>query len=222
VSRDCPPERTGGFNPGKDENTAGLTQRELYMNSMVRIFDSHAGDYDRWFDEHNDVYQAQLRMLRAALPDSGRGLEVGVGSGRFAVPFGIRYGIDPSPALLRIAKGRGVEVVIGEGEHLPYCEHSFDVVLMMTVICFLEDPSWVFRDVCRVLVPGGTLVVGFIEKDGEIAMQYRQEKTKGRFLQFARFRTVDEVSRYFYKAGFIHVSVTRRSRGFCVMKGQKQ
>ncbi len=192
------------------------------MNSLVRIFDNHAGDYDRWFDEHDDVYQAQLRMLRAALPDSGRGLEVGVGSGRFAVPFGIRYGIDPSPALIRIAKGRGVEVVLGVGEHLPYREHSFDVVLMMTVICFLEDPFWVFREVCRVLVPGGILVAGFIEKDGEIAMQYRHEKTKGRFLQFARFRTVDEVSRYFYEAGFFSVSVTRRSRGFCVMKGQKQ
>lgn len=222
VSRDCPPERTGGFNPGQDEDTAGVTQREPYMNSLARIFDNHAGDYDRWFDEHDDIYQAQLRMLRAALPDSGRGLEVGVGSGRFAVPFGIHCGIDPSPALIRIAKARGVEVVLGEGEHLPYREHSFDIVLMMTVICFLEDPFRVFRDVCQVLLSEGTLVAGFIERDGEIAVQYRHEKTKGRFLQFARFRTVDEVSRYFYEAGFFSVSVIRRSRGFCVMKGQKQ
>jgi hypothetical protein len=56
-----------------------------------RVFEDHAGDYDRWFDEHNDTYQAQLRMLRKALPDDGRGLEVGVGSGRFAVPLGIDY-----------------------------------------------------------------------------------------------------------------------------------
>ena len=29
------------------------------MNSLARIFDNYAGDYDRWFDEHDDVYQAQ-------------------------------------------------------------------------------------------------------------------------------------------------------------------
>lgn len=217
------PERTGGFKiRERMKDTAGIILRKPHVNPSGQIFDNHARDYDQWFDEHNDVYQAQLRMLRAALPDSGSGLEVGVGSGRFAVPFGIRWGIDPSPALLRIAKGRGVEVVLGEGEHLPYREHSFDVVLMMTVICFLEDPFGVFRDVFQVLVPGGTLVAGFIEKDGEIAMQYRHEKIKGRFLQFARFRIVDEVSRYFNEAGFFSISLIRRSRGFCVMKGQKQ
>ena len=44
-----------------------------------RVFEDHAGDYDRWFDEHGVVYQAQLRMLRGAIPDHGRGLEVGPG-----------------------------------------------------------------------------------------------------------------------------------------------
>ena len=61
-----------------------------------RVFEDHAGDYDQWFDEHGDVYKAQIRMLRAAIPDRGRGLEIGVGIGRFAAPFCIRCGIDPS------------------------------------------------------------------------------------------------------------------------------
>ena len=61
-----------------------------------RVFEDYAGDYDRWFDEHDDVYQAQQRMVRKALPNHGQGLEVGAGSGWFAVPFGIRLGIDPS------------------------------------------------------------------------------------------------------------------------------
>jgi len=82
-----------------------------------RVFNEYANDYDHWFDEHNDVYEAQLGMLRAAIPDHGRGLEMGVGSGRFAVPFGIHYGVDPSRELARIAKHRGIEVVLGEGEH---------------------------------------------------------------------------------------------------------
>jgi SAM-dependent methyltransferase len=86
------------------------------------VFDEYASDYDRWFDDHGDVYEAQIRMLRYAVPRSGCGLEVGVGSGRFAAPLCIRCGIDPSRELAQMAKQRGVEVVLGEGEHLPYRE----------------------------------------------------------------------------------------------------
>jgi len=79
-----------------------------------RVFDDHTGDYDRWFDVHDDAYQEQQRMLSGALPDHGHGLEIAVGLGRFAAPFGIRCGIDPSRELARIAKRRGVAVVRGK------------------------------------------------------------------------------------------------------------
>jgi ubiquinone/menaquinone biosynthesis C-methylase UbiE len=187
-----------------------------------RVFDEYASDYDRWFDDHGDVYEAQVRLLRDAVPQNGCGLEVGVGSGRFAVQLGIRNGIDPSCKLIEIASARGIEVVQGEGEHLPYRAEIFDYVLMMTVICFLENPRAVLYEIFRVLVKGGDLILGFIEKDGEIAMQHRQEKIKGRFLRFARFLTVDEAARFVKEAGFSEVSVIKRTRGFCVMKGHKQ
>ena len=186
-----------------------------------RVFEDHAGDYDRWFDEHSDVYETQIRMLRDAVPRFGRGLEVGVGSGRLAVPFGIRCGIDPSRELLWIAKHRGIEVVRGEGEHLPYRAESFDYVLMMTVICFLDNVTAVFREVNRVLKPEGILVVGFIEEDGEIYRIYQHESTKGRFLRFAKFRAIGDVDGFFKDAGFKQVSVIKRTRGFCVMNGQR-
>ncbi len=187
-----------------------------------RVFENHAGDYDRWFDEHDDVYQAQRRMVRKALPNHGQGLEVGVGSGRFAVPFDIRFGIDPSRELAQIAKRRGIEVVCGEGEHLPYHAGSFDYVLMMTVICFLDDVIAVFHEVNRVLRHGGTLVVGFIEEGGEIQRMYQHVSIKGRFLRFAKFRTVEDMNRFFKDAGFAQVSVIERTRGFCVIIERKQ
>ena len=130
-------------------------------------FDEHAGDYDTWFDEHNSVYQAQLRILRGAVPDFRRRLEVGVGSGRFGDPLGIHCGIDPSNMLAQMAKHRGVEVALGEAEHLSYRAGSFDFVLMMTVICFLDDIHRAFHEAHRVLEPGGTLVAGFIEAGGK-------------------------------------------------------
>lgn len=186
-----------------------------------RVFDELAGEYDRWYDDHAEVYAAEVRMLRSAVPRSGRGLEVGVGPGRFAGPLGIGYGIDPSRELLKMAKGRGVDVVQGEGEHLPYRPGSFDHVLMMTVICFVPEPLPLFREAFRVLAPGGELVVGFLEREGEIAVQYRQEKTKGRFLRHARFPSVEEVTGFFAGTGFSGTSVIRRTRGFCVMKGMQ-
>lgn len=186
-----------------------------------RVFDEFAGDYDRWFDENGMVYAAQVRMLRNAVPRTGCGLEVGVGSGRFAVPLGIRCGIDPSRELTQMAKGRGIEVVRGEGEHLPYRADSFDYVLMMTVICFLDDVEAVFREVHRVLRPRGILVVGFIEREGDIYRRYQHEPTKGRFLRFAEYRTVEDVTRFFWDAGFAQISVIERTGGFCVMNGRK-
>lgn len=191
------------------------------MNPARRVFEELAGEYDRWYDDHAEVYAAELRTLRPAVPSSGRGLEAGIGSGRFAGPLGIGYGIDPSRELLRMAKGRGVEVVQGEGEHLPYRTGAFDYVLMMTVICFVPDPLPLFREAFRVLKPGGELVAGFLEREGEIAVRYQQEKTKGRFLRHARFPSVEEVTGFFSGPGFLRPSVVWRTRGFCVMKGMK-
>ena len=187
-----------------------------------RVFDELAGDYDRWFDEHGTVYAAQLRMIRSAVPRSGRGLEVGVGSGRFAGPLGIRFGIDPSRELIRMAKRRGIEGILGEGEHLPYRTGSYDYVLMMTVICFVEDPLSLFREAFRTLALKGELVAGFIERDGEIALQYRHDETKGRFLRFARFPSIEEVTGFFGCAGFSSITIVQRTRGFCVMRAKKE
>jgi SAM-dependent methyltransferase len=191
------------------------------MISSTRVFDESASDYDRWFDDHKEVYAAQVRLLQDEVPLIGCGLELGIGPGRFAVPLGIRYGIDPSLKLIEMAKTRGIEVVRGEGEHLPYRSETFDYVLMMTVICYLEKPLEVLQETFRILINGGDLILGFIEKDGEIALQSRLEKNKGRFFRFARFLTAGEVSRFMDDAGFSGVSVIWRIRGFCVMKGRK-
>jgi len=87
-------------------------------------------------------------------------------------------------------------------------------VLKMTVICFLENPAAVLREMYRVLAPGGTLIVGFIEKDGEIARHYLPQKIKGRFLRFAQFRMTGEVANFLKEAGFISVTEKIRTRGF--------
>jgi SAM-dependent methyltransferase len=192
------------------------------MNAKRRVFEDFATDYDRWFDDHAEVYDAQLRLLARVVPPYGQGLEVGVGSGRFAAPLGICYGIDPAIPLAKMVKNRSVEVAIGVGEHLPYQSGSFDYAVMMTVICFLDDMTGVFREVFRVLVPSGIIVLGFIERDGEIFRHYHAEPEKGRFLRHARFHSTDEIIQKLHDAGFSRVEVNAREHGFCILTGKKK
>jgi len=158
------------------------------------VFEEYAEDYDRWFDEHRNEYLQELSRIREVLlaPDS-RSIEVGVGSGRFAAPLGIRLGIEPSRALGRMARQRGIEVIRGRVEALPLMDGSCSSVLLVTVICFLEDPIPAFRELHRILVPGGPLTLAFIERMGPIHQRYLQEGGKGRFLSLANFYLQEEV-----------------------------
>lgn len=190
------------------------------MDAIVRAFLRFADEYDRWFDEHSDVFSDQIDLLRRYLP-AGKGemLETGAGSGRFASRLGIRHGIDPSVRLLAMAKGRGLEPVLGVGEFLPYRDGTFDTVLMMTVICFMDDVARSFHEAFRVLRPGGMLVVAFLEKDGEIAR--REEGSAGRFFRHARFFSVTEVTAALAGAGFSEVIVRERQHDLCVISAGK-
>jgi len=80
----------------------------------VRVFDEHALEYDRWFDRHPDIYQAEVRALQTFVPPVGIGIEVGVGTGRFALPLGINLGVEPSTQMARLARA---------AETLPSAKH---------------------------------------------------------------------------------------------------
>ncbi|MBI4003168.1 MAG: SAM-dependent methyltransferase, partial [Nitrospira defluvii] len=57
---------------------------------VVTVFEEHAQKYDEWFNVHESVYQAEIAALRKFVPRTGLGIEVGVGTGRFAVPLGVQ------------------------------------------------------------------------------------------------------------------------------------
>jgi ubiquinone/menaquinone biosynthesis C-methylase UbiE len=191
------------------------------MNPAVRVFDQYAEDYDLWFDTHPEIYHEQLAILHSHLPRNGTGLEVGVGSGRYAAPLGIRHGLDPSESLLSRAYVRGIEPVRGIGESLPYHSGIFDYVLMMTVICFMDDIVTPFREAYRVLRPEGTLIIGFIEKSGEIARQERGRKLPGRFLRHAEFRSTEEVIMSLAAERFSDISQRENLHGLCIITAKK-
>ncbi len=169
---------------------------------VVTVFEQHAQEYDDWFERHEPVYRAELAALRKFVPLTGMGIEVGVGTGRFAIPLGIRFGIDPSRGMLAIARQRGLQVCQAIGEKLPFRDGQFDVVLLVTVICFVDDVPTLFRELRRVLKTDGQLIIGFINSNSDLGRRYQRSKEGSMFYRGARFYSVEEVAAWVKGTGF--------------------
>ncbi len=162
--------------------------------------------YDRWYDsaEGAAVFAEELACLRLVISDlSGDWLEIGVGTGRFAAALGIAEGIDPSSSMLALAAKRGIQTQTGVAEDLPYPCQSFDGLLMVASLCFVEDTFRALRQCARVLRPQGALVVGMIPSDGPWGRHYARKGQEGHpMYSHARFTTVDETVNQAATAGF--------------------
>ncbi len=166
-------------------------------------FDAHHERYERWFEEHRAAYVSELLALRALVPWSGRGIEIGVGTGRFAAPLGVTVGLDPSSAMLGRAVARGIAGVRGAAEALPFRDASFDHALVVTTICFVESPAEMLAEAHRVLRPGGTLVIGFVDRESGLGRHYFEHQMESVFYREARFYSAAEVDGLLRDAGFV-------------------
>ncbi|VVB94376.1 Ubiquinone/menaquinone biosynthesis C-methyltransferase UbiE [uncultured archaeon] len=166
----------------------------------AEIFDRNWEKYNDWFEKHKDIYFSELKALKKAIPE-GFGLEVGVGSGRFAYPLKIKIGIDPSKNMLKLAKKRGIQVIQGAGEYLPFKDNTFDFALIVVTLCFVEEPEYVLKEACRVLKRGGRLIVGEINKDSQLGRLYEDKRKKSVFYKTATFYSSNEIIEMFDKVG---------------------
>jgi SAM-dependent methyltransferase len=167
-------------------------------------FDEHRDQYERWFEEHADLYEAEVEAVNALLPLSRHGgLEVGVGTGRFAARLVVPTGIEPSGAMAERAAELGIDVHPGVAEELPFDNESFAYVLMVTTICFVDDPVQAFAEAYRVLCPGGCIVIGFIDRESEIGQNYVARRNDNVFYRDARFFATEEVLALLSHAGFV-------------------
>lgn len=141
-----------------------------------RSFSSHAKEYDEWFDRNIPAYLSELEALRKVVPKAGRGLEIGVGTGRFASPLNIFAGIDPSMSMVNIAKARGLRVIIGYGENLPFREEEFDWVLINTTLCFVSDPKTILEEAKRTMKKDGKIIVGIIDRESPPGKYYQHRE----------------------------------------------
>lgn len=131
-------------------------------------FDALAPDYDRLRPAGEGWQEVAGRAL-GALEGATRLLDVGCGTGRFAVlaaeRLGARvWGVDVSAEMLREAKSRpgagGVGWRQADATSLPFKDGWFDAVHSHLVLHLVDDVRAAAGEMARVLQPGGRVAVG--------------------------------------------------------------
>ncbi len=117
-------------------------------------------------------------------------VDIGCGAGtdlllaaRRTGPGGRAIGVEPTPGMRRTARaaaraaglGSVVEVRAGHAEHLPVADAGADVVISNGVLNLAPDKVRAFREIARVLRPGGRLYLGDVVLDVDLAEGERRD-----------------------------------------------
>ena len=111
---------------------------------------------------------ALVARLEGLLPTNGdeRALDVGAGAGAFAIAIASRVRevvaveIDEElAARAREDAPANVEVVVADGEHLPFGSFSFDLSATLRTLHHTRRPHLLVAELARVTRPGGTILV---------------------------------------------------------------
>jgi SAM-dependent methyltransferase len=113
------------------------------------------------FSSMENLYNHVLSLL----PQIGRVLDAGCGIAvlmrhiRRRQPQLELHGVDFSPVAVERTKQYGFPAQVAVLPELPYGDEFFDAVVCTEVLEHLDEPDKSLREFCRVLVPGGRLVV---------------------------------------------------------------
>jgi ubiquinone/menaquinone biosynthesis C-methylase UbiE len=180
-------------------------------------FDPLASSYDR-LRPAGEAWEQLAERTIAALHEPRRLLDVGCGTGRFAVLAHARlggrvWGVDPSAEMLREARSRpgarGIGWKQGAAEHLPFRSGWFDAAHMHLVVHVLAERPAALAEVARVLAAGGRLAIAtFAREHFDRFFLNPYFPSIGR-IDTARFPDPDTLANELAAAGFGQVEIER-------------
>lgn len=166
--------------------------RQARAEIASRYFAAHAGEWDAIRSLHVPEARVEAAIREAVGGEPVRCLlDLGAGTGRmlelFAPQAERAIGVDLSPAMLAVARGRlekagARNVLLRQGDiyALPVMRNSCDLVIIHQVLHYLDDPGRALREAARVLVPGGRLlVVDFAPHSEEILRESHAHRRLG-------------------------------------------
>ena len=143
----------------REPRRAGHAGVRGYHRFVKARYDGLAGWYDDFVRQPGltDASLAELGRLLGA--GRGRLLDLGCGTGvAFLTLEELGWsvtGVDISADQLRVARERGHDVLLADGRALPFADATFDAVASLFTHTDFDDVEAVFREVARVLRPGG-------------------------------------------------------------------
>jgi arsenite methyltransferase len=143
---------------------------------------------------------------------SGGGLDVFLAS-RLVGSEGKAIGVDMTPEMIERARANAqgggytnVEFYLGTIDHLPLADASVDCVISNCVINLAPDKPAVYREIVRVLKPGGRLAVSDIALKGELPVNVAQSMAAYVGCIAGAIR-IDDYRQGLLGAGFEHVQI---------------
>lgn len=188
--------------------------RRVYTRHLAVMTSSL--DYSAWRTTRVGVTTERLEraaVLDLAGPIGGLDvLDVGCGDGQYALAAagaGARVtGVDASPKAVEAGRrraagaGLGTAFLVGAANELPFAAEQFDVVLAVTVVCFVSDPEEAVAEMARVLRPGGLLVLADLGRCSLWAAWRRMRGWAGNVTwRRARFWTLSNLRALVHGAG---------------------
>jgi ubiquinone/menaquinone biosynthesis C-methylase UbiE len=168
-----------------------------------RLFDAEAGRYESWYETRrgrraSEAETGLLAWLLAAFPGCRSIIDVGCGTGHFLawlVARGYRpIGLDRAPRMLAGMRRRlpTLPALVADAHALPLQARSVDLVLFVTTLEFLEDPSLALAEAARIARRG--IVVIALNRRSLGALSRRVGRaSRGALLPHARDQTPREV-----------------------------
>ncbi len=169
---------------------------------MGADFDRIASSYDKWYDTPLGKYAHELEkelILQFAAPKKGeRILDVGCGTGIYAIELA-KMGLDVtcydrSRNMLRVSWNKAQErrihmnFVLGTAEKLPFRDRSFDLIISITTLEFIEHPALVVNEMKRVLRRSGRIVLGVLNSWSSWAIERKLKSlVRESVFKYARF-----------------------------------
>ncbi len=169
-----------------------------------------ASEYDSWYESKMGSFIDEVETKAAFdlfQPQSGeKVLDIGCGTGNFSIKLAKRgckvIGIDISQVMLEEAKKKAknnnlnINFQKGNALNLDFANNSFDSVFSMTAIEFIEDLEKAFKEMKRVVKPGGKIMLGTIRKNSDWGKLYeKQGQKKDSVFSDAIFREVEDIEK---------------------------
>ena len=165
----------------------------------------------------NPTATAKLREGEVVVDlGSGGGLDVFLASAKVG-PAGRAIGIDMTPEMIELAQRNAAKANDGKGyanvefhlatiDQLPLPDNSVDCVISNCVINLASDKPAVFREIARVLKPGGRLAVSDIALKQSLPQEISQD-LYAYVGCIAGAMLIDDYRRQLIEAGFTNVQV---------------